>query len=87
MPWWARAIADGFSRCPAPHQHHIVGGVGERQRRQSGDQVFIDFRGGEVEAGQIPMDREFGGGELIPNRPHDSVGFLGFQQVVDEPFG
>ena len=70
-----------------PHQHHIVSGIGELQRRQSGDQVFIDFRDTEVEASQIPMDRELGSRELMTNRAHGAVGFLGVQQVVDEPFG
>ena len=78
----------GFPGTRPPHQHDIVGGIGELQRRQSGDQVSIDVRGTEVEAGQIPMDRERNSrsfGRLL--REHPATDFTLIRPPISRPFG
>ncbi|MCY1228077.1 hypothetical protein D9M72_403730 [compost metagenome] len=66
-------------------QDHVVRGLGELQHRELVDQLLVDHRRVEVEAGQIPVHGEARRVHLVLDRTHRTVCGLRLQQVLDQP--
>ena len=75
----------GLACARTTDQDHVVRGLRELQRRELVDQLLVDHRRIEVEAGQIPVHGEARGVHLVLDRTHRTVCGLRRQQVLDQP--
>lgn len=86
MPETPRAVARCDLPVPVPPMKTtLCGGVGEGEIGQFVNQAFIDLGLFEVEAGEVAVNREAGGLELIMDGAHRLVDLLGLKQVLDQP--